>query len=179
MRGRGESYSEVILRLAASWSPNAARAQRRLAASARTTASSRVQGRRGPMQRDKKMNRSGMPAQRRARGRGGRRASRRRNYGRIGGGFVWDVVGESCCSTVHSLRLSGPLNGTGQFLDSLTYQTSYADGINEDGYIVGAIYGSPTPEPSTWAMTLIGFAGLDLAGWRSPRGRAALWAFKP
>lgn len=28
---------------------------------------------------------------------------------------------------------------------------------------------SAAPEPSTWAMTLIGFAALGLAGWRARR----------
>ena len=30
--------------------------------------------------------------------------------------------------------------------------------------------GSTVPEPTTWAMTLIGFSGLGFAGWRSSRG---------
>jgi hypothetical protein len=29
------------------------------------------------------------------------------------------------------------------------------------------------PEPSTWAMMLIGFAGLGFAGWRTQRKTAA------
>jgi PEP-CTERM motif len=41
--------------------------------------------------------------------------------------------------------------------------------------------GSTVPEPSTWAMLLIGFAGLGIAGWRSSRGskRAAGWTARP
>jgi hypothetical protein len=31
-----------------------------------------------------------------------------------------------------------------------------------------------TPEPSTWAMMLIGFASLGVAGYRSTRTRAGL-----
>jgi PEP-CTERM motif len=39
----------------------------------------------------------------------------------------------------------------------------------------GTIVG--TPEPSTWAMMLLGFAGLGFAGYRKARGaRAALSA---
>jgi PEP-CTERM motif len=35
---------------------------------------------------------------------------------------------------------------------------------------------SPVPEPSTWAMMLIGFAGLGYAGHRASRKSAALVA---
>jgi hypothetical protein len=31
----------------------------------------------------------------------------------------------------------------------------------------------PIPEPSTWAMMLVGFAGLGYAGWRAQRRTAA------
>ena len=35
-------------------------------------------------------------------------------------------------------------------------------------------YAIVAPEPSTWAMMLVGFAGLSFAGWRAPRaGRSA------
>jgi hypothetical protein len=33
---------------------------------------------------------------------------------------------------------------------------------------------TPTPEPSTWAMMLLGFAGLGFAGYRTSRRTAAL-----
>jgi PEP-CTERM motif len=40
-----------------------------------------------------------------------------------------------------------------------------------DGYIaaIGGIYSSAVPEPSTWAMMGLGFAGLAFAGYRSRR----------
>jgi hypothetical protein len=45
-------------------------------------------------------------------------------------------------------------------------QGSEAFGINESGQVVGYVQtGFPIPEPSTWAMTLLGFAGLSLAGY--------------
>jgi hypothetical protein len=34
-------------------------------------------------------------------------------------------------------------------------------------------YALVAPEPSTWAMMLIGFGALGLAGWRARRARAA------
>jgi hypothetical protein len=39
------------------------------------------------------------------------------------------------------------------------------------------VLGGAVPEPSTWAMMLVGFAGLGFAGYRSTRRRAGLaWA---
>ena len=42
--------------------------------------------------------------------------------------------------------------------------------------ILGGALLQPVPEPSTWAMMLVGFAGLGFAGYRSTRGRADVWA---
>jgi probable HAF family extracellular repeat protein len=49
--------------------------------------------------------------------------------------------------------------------------TSEANAINGSGQIVGFItVPQPSiPEPSTWAMMLLGFAGLGLAGYRRAR----------
>jgi hypothetical protein len=41
-------------------------------------------------------------------------------------------------------------------------------GINDYGEVVGLYY-RPTPEPSTWAMILIGFVGLGYAQYRRAR----------
>jgi hypothetical protein len=51
--------------------------------------------------------------------------------------------------------LGGPLGG-------------HPYGINNSGQAVGYIYGTPVriPEPSTWVMMLLGFAGLAFAGYR-------------
>jgi hypothetical protein len=54
------------------------------------------------------------------------------------------------------------------------------NGINDKGLVVGfytsatsdaviGFVGSPVPEPSTWAMMLLGFAGLGFAGYRKAR----------
>ena len=40
-------------------------------------------------------------------------------------------------------------------------------------YDVATTLGAAAPEPETWAMLLIGFAGIALAGYRSARPKAA------
>jgi phospholipase/lecithinase/hemolysin len=42
--------------------------------------------------------------------------------------------------------------------------------------IADVAYALVAPEPATWAMTLVGFAGLGFAGWRARRARAAVVA---
>jgi probable HAF family extracellular repeat protein len=47
------------------------------------------------------------------------------------------------------------------------YNYTYAVSINDSGQIIGTFYlGINTPEPSTWAMMLIGFAGLGFISFR-------------
>ena len=40
---------------------------------------------------------------------------------------------------------------------------------NGSGYVSINFVGPPVPEPSTWAMMLVGFAGLGYAGYRRAR----------
>jgi probable HAF family extracellular repeat protein len=49
---------------------------------------------------------------------------------------------------------------------------SVAYGINDVGQVIRDSFGAPTTvaEPSTWAMMLVGFAGLGFAGYRKARG---------
>jgi PEP-CTERM motif len=49
---------------------------------------------------------------------------------------------------------------------------TYALGINDPGQIVGLTFG--VPEPSTWAMMLIGFAGLGFMAYRRTKKSAAV-----
>jgi hypothetical protein len=46
-------------------------------------------------------------------------------------------------------------------------------GSGNGSVVIEAIGGSPVPEPSTWAMMAIGFAGLGFMGWRGSRTTAA------
>jgi hypothetical protein len=47
------------------------------------------------------------------------------------------------------------------------------EGASEQDYAF-SVAGSPVPEPSTWAMMLLGFAGLGYAGFRSTRARRSI-----
>jgi probable HAF family extracellular repeat protein len=46
-------------------------------------------------------------------------------------------------------------------------------GINDAGQVVGFSNASSVPEPSTWAMMLVGFAGWGLAGYRRAKAASA------
>jgi hypothetical protein len=52
-----------------------------------------------------------------------------------------------------------------------TYEWTWAGGENQNFTLV---VGSAVPEPSTWAMLLLGFAGLGYAGYRKTRSDNAL-----
>jgi PEP-CTERM motif len=47
------------------------------------------------------------------------------------------------------------------------YLYNFGSGTDADSFTIKV--GAPVPEPSTWAMMLIGFAGLGYAGWRGSR----------
>ena len=56
------------------------------------------------------------------------------------------------------------------FLPGFTF-AGRALGINDAGQVVGFsdVVANRVPEPSTWAMMLIGFAGLGYAGYRQSK----------
>ena len=61
-------------------------------------------------------------------------------------------------------------------LDCLPFSTyCAANGINDAGQVVGESFTpAPIPEPSTWAMMLLGFAGLAFGGYRRARAGHAI-----
>jgi PEP-CTERM motif len=66
-------------------------------------------------------------------------------------------------ATTDAVRIYG-----GNSDDNFCFDNSCGQG----GYAVGQVevFGSPAvPEPSTWAMMLLGFAGLGFAGYRRTR----------
>jgi uncharacterized membrane protein len=98
-----------------------------------------------------------------------------------------------------SVTILGPgsgfsINGTGQVAGQVAFATEWSGGsvidlgglpgfqvsvassINDAGQVVGYSDGTQppgTPEPSTWAMMLAGFAGLGLAGYRRAKATCA------
>jgi hypothetical protein len=42
--------------------------------------------------------------------------------------------------------------------------------------ISGSLASGAVPEPSTWAMMLLGFAGLGFMAYRKTKNRAAVWS---
>jgi PEP-CTERM motif len=78
--------------------------------------------------------------------------------------------------------------GHGIFVDLFDNGVSPTKGINYGGYGVAVVtsettldyvsagVSASTPEPSTWAMMVLGFAGLGFAGYRKSRKAAAIAA---
>ncbi len=60
----------------------------------------------------------------------------------------------------------------GPVVDLTFGYTLVADGSGGFGFDLAV--GGAVPEPSTWAMMLVGFAGLGFAGYRSARRQAAV-----
>jgi hypothetical protein len=94
--------------------------------------------------------------------------------------FGW-IVGDY---TLSNGDMFGFLDKGGVFttIDPFGSTTVTANGINDKGVIVG-FYGdangdtigfTTVPEPSTWAMMALGFAGLSFAGYRKAQRRGAL-----
>jgi PEP-CTERM motif len=52
-----------------------------------------------------------------------------------------------------------------------SYSPASAFGADTGDGFAFSITGSPVPEPSTWAMMMLGFASLGYAGFRSARAR--------
>jgi PEP-CTERM motif len=77
----------------------------------------------------------------------------------------------------HSLRLGDILEGV-QSSVSLSYDLTFSAGTLAnvgDGFgftydIADPRLSGSVPEPSTWAMLIMGFVGLGVAGWRRGRG---------
>jgi hypothetical protein len=70
----------------------------------------------------------------------------------------------------------GPDGGPACFVGGLVLAVGAevnGQGLGNGTVIIESITGSPVPEPSTWAMMAIGFAGLGIVGWRGSRRTAA------
>jgi hypothetical protein len=86
-------------------------------------------------------------------------------------GPEWTVTSQYFSPSTASFRINpfgpGPVStGVGVSLTDVVFDDSGAVTITETSVM-------STPEPSTWALMLIGFAGLGLAGWTGARRRTA------
>jgi hypothetical protein len=92
-------------------------------------------------------------------------------FGPLGGGDETGALGVTFSTSTSGLfKEVIDLDGTGSFAGA-TYSPYAVDGILT---IEGTVSGTgAVPEPSTWAMMLLGFAGLGVAGWRASRRPAA------
>jgi hypothetical protein len=66
-------------------------------------------------------------------------------------------------------------NGIGDGPGAAVFGVAVANADTALDYVSGGVTAS-TPEPSTWAMMVLGFAGLALAGYRSSRKAASIAA---
>jgi hypothetical protein len=86
-----------------------------------------------------------------------------------------DVLNAAGDTVAHYLEGDGetPLDPRGLlFIDPRRLLVANADpGIEQLGP-ADFVGGSPAPEPSTWAMIILGFAGLGAVGYSGPRGAA-------
>jgi hypothetical protein len=87
-----------------------------------------------------------------------------------------DVVDASGDTVAHYLVGGGatPLDPRGLlFVDNSTLLVANADPGVQQLSPSDFAPGSPVPEPSTWAMLLLGFAGLGFAGYRARKRTVA------
>jgi hypothetical protein len=83
----------------------------------------------------------------------------------------WDLTGLD-----HSANREVDIIGSaGTLFDEVTLTAVGASGIKETKQFMLSGIGATAPEPATWAMMLIGFAGLAYAGYR--KGKSARTAF--
>jgi PEP-CTERM motif len=54
------------------------------------------------------------------------------------------------------------------------YSLSLFPGANGEAFGAGQAFSGAIPEPGTWAMMLLGFAGLGFAGWRRTRPKLSI-----
>ena len=77
----------------------------------------------------------------------------------IGGGTVVDLFS----------------NGVGNGVGNAVFGVGVANSRTALDYVMGGVTAT-APEPSTWAMMILGFAGLGFAGYRKSRKAAAITA---
>ena len=85
-------------------------------------------------------------------------ASQGGQHGSASGGYGFDVTFKSMPAGVHDMTINAAVDGAIVATERDT-TTVVASGV---------------PEPATWAMMLIGFAGLGFAGYRKRKGQPSM-----
>jgi hypothetical protein len=76
-----------------------------------------------------------------------------------------DYVSDSPLSSTATFNQPDDLTFADLGVKPGTFEWTWGTGANQNfTLVIGEV-----PEPSTWAMMLLGFAGLGLAGWRHRR----------
>jgi PEP-CTERM motif len=102
-------------------------------------------------------------------------------------GHVYQIVdvglsGTASASDVNAYEGASPLEISYSYSTGTNYSVTPSDTLIAGGYTQGSANFSvvytytptaPVPEPSTWAMMLVGFAGLGFAGYRTSRSAVA------
>jgi PEP-CTERM motif len=86
-----------------------------------------------------------------------------------GGLIIGNIDVESTGVQIYTGSEAAPIFSPGQYLVETV-------GTGDEAFVVVTAATPAVPEPSTWAMMLIGFAGLGYAGHRASRKSAALAA---
>jgi hypothetical protein len=100
------------------------------------------------------------------------------------GGNTSDDIGMFSLNTESPLSFPSSIDGNSFSLDSRLLSGVISDASDVNTFVIYSplvinIGGTQAPEPSTWAMLLLGFAGLGFAGYWASRRTATARRMKP
>ena len=89
-----------------------------------------------------------------------------------------EVLSNGVSLTLHAPPATSAMFSAVQSLSVVKDQSDFAgSGGSADSSIIGNAFSvTAVPEASTWAMMLLGFAGLGFAGWRAQQKKSAAFA---
>ena len=93
----------------------------------------------------------------------------------IRGGLISGYLRRSCSALAAATVVDLFSNGVGNGVGDAVFGVAVAKSRTALDYVMGGVTAT-APEPSTWAMMILGFAGLGFAGYRKSRKAAAIAA---